>query len=71
MNAPNEKKIFTWRGKDPIEDERRLTECIADVCAAELFNMNGSLVLFDGTQAAPLTAPVLCDLLSKRITGCG
>ena len=68
MTAPEDrKKVFTWRGKD--DDERRLTELIADVCAAEIFDVNGSLTWFTEGRTIPITAPVLHEIISKHITG--
>src|SRR4051812_23619667 len=60
---------FIWRGLDPDDDTRRLTEAIAEKAITKLFNVNGSLVLYSDGQTLPFTRPILHEIITKIIVG--
>jgi hypothetical protein len=70
----NEKELagrlpFVWRGLDPDDDTRRLTDAIAEKAITKLFEIDGSVVLFSAGQTLPVTRPVLHEIITKIIAG--
>ena len=67
--APDGRRIFIWHGRDPAEDTNRLTAAVAETCAAEIFELNGSLVWFHEGQLVSVSRPILLEIITKRIGG--
>jgi hypothetical protein len=59
------RKVFVWRGDG--EDEKRLIGIIADKAAADLFNVEGSLVLLAGGQFIGVTRSVMGDIVNQHV----
>jgi len=68
MNAPDGRRIFVWRGKDPVEDNaRRLTEAVAEAGIAELFEADGALVWHREGQTSGIGRNVMREIVTKFI----
>ena len=67
MNAPDGRRIFVWRGKDPAEDTRRLTEAAAEAGMMELFEVDGALVWRHDGQTVGVGGNRLREIVAKLI----
>src|SRR5262245_16277962 len=65
--APDGQFIFTWQGYDPIAEKKRLADLIAETAAAELFAMNGGLVLLQAGQVVPVGKDVLKETIARHV----
>src|SRR5262245_2699722 len=66
MNTVEDRRIFAWRGANDVS---RLADLIADLCACELFNLNGSLVRLHANRPIPVTLDLMRTLIAKYVVG--
>jgi hypothetical protein len=64
MTADARKK-FIWRGRD--DDEKRLTDVIADRAAGEIFNVDGYLAYLDNGRPVGITPAVMRDIIARHV----
>jgi hypothetical protein len=65
MNDQNTRKVFVWRGDG--EDEKRLTDIIADRVAAEIINVDGYAAILRDGQPVRITKEILRDIVDRHI----
>jgi hypothetical protein len=65
--APDGQSIFTWQGRDPVTDKKRLADLIAEAAAAELFAVNSQLVLLHAGQLTPVGKDLLRETIARHV----
>jgi hypothetical protein len=65
--APDNRVCFVWNGRNPREDAQRLTQVIAEKAVAELFRVDGALMLLHEGKFVPVNPRTMKAIVAKHV----
>jgi hypothetical protein len=66
MTADN-RTVFVWNGRNPREDAQKLTEVVAQKAIAELFRVDGTLMLLHDGRFVPVNPRAMKAIVAKHV----